>query len=76
MAANLSYWPLGAKKETLHLGVVGSFTEGANEVDEFVTLAVAAVPFEGYDHFGAHMAGEAVGEELLHGKVILDIATL
>ncbi len=34
------------------------------------------MPFEGYDHFGAHAAGETVGEELLHGKAVLDITAL
>lgn len=59
--------PPGAGEELAHLAVVASFGEVLDEVDELVGVAVSAVPLDGLYLRGTHLAGETVGEKVLHG---------
>ena len=77
VAAVFFLHPFGAFEEAPHLLVVATVAEVADDVDEFVGLAVLAVPDDGRQlAFGSVITCQAIGEKGFHGEVVFDIASL
>ena len=56
VAAIAVFDPLGTGEEVPHLAVVGSLRQVANQIDEFIGVAVFPMPLYGFNLLGTHTA--------------------